>query len=326
MKLAILGAGVSGLTLLHEISKQKIYSEIILIDAADFYPPCSLNTTATVALRGVSLGHSALGDDLVRGFEDWQNRANTFRSVEKLKLYHHITEEHSRYQKMEKIFFEPINQECFYEEGFLVNPLLFLHELKNNLTFTKVNSPLEKIEYVKNKINLSFLNRNSIEVDQMVVAGGAYLKKLSHLYPKEDMLEKTKILQGSFWSADLDLGLDSFDLHSNGSQIIYSDKQKKIMIGSISSEDEDFAVNPTEIEKIYSEFKNKLRLKIPEFKMGHISTGLRHKASQRRLLIKRSVMSPNIIFWGGQYKNGFILNFYGAKKVIDLLATSNKEV
>src|SRR5690606_31118365 len=48
-------------------------SRIVIFDAQNFLNKCSLHSTATVALRGITKGHSDLGDTLVESFENFKS-------------------------------------------------------------------------------------------------------------------------------------------------------------------------------------------------------------------------------------------------------------
>ena len=68
--LAIIGSGIVGRSLLYTLAKdQKSFEKITLISGDNFTSPCTLNSTAIVAPRGVTPGTSPLGDLLYDGYQ-----------------------------------------------------------------------------------------------------------------------------------------------------------------------------------------------------------------------------------------------------------------
>ncbi len=66
--IAIIGGGIAARSLLYVMAKKNIREKVLVFYSDSFAFPCSLHSTAIVAPRGVSTGHSALGDNLYEGF------------------------------------------------------------------------------------------------------------------------------------------------------------------------------------------------------------------------------------------------------------------
>ena len=71
--LAIIGGGITGRTLAFTLAKEKKnYSRILIFQSECFARACSWNSTAIVAPRGVTVGHSDLGDIISNAFHQFK--------------------------------------------------------------------------------------------------------------------------------------------------------------------------------------------------------------------------------------------------------------
>src|SRR5690349_14322470 len=63
------------------MAKKNFHQKILVFYSDNFAFPCSLHSTAIVAPRGISTGHSALGDELVQSFDRFERHVKEDRPL-----------------------------------------------------------------------------------------------------------------------------------------------------------------------------------------------------------------------------------------------------
>lgn len=329
--LGIIGGGIAGRSILYTLAKEAhSYSKILLFSSDDFSFPCSLHSTAIVAPRGITSGHSALGDLLAEGFTNFKTHIEQDRpqgvevltqvtgaltKLEAFKLrYPHGSEE---------FFFEGILfKEPVYiaqEMAFHIHPKIYLKWL---LDQSLAALPLECVQQFVTEISgdetltLKTHDEKSYEVDKLIIAGGASSRYWKSLFP-HSKLESSKAIQGSYLHFEnVDMHTDSFSLTLEGDNLIYSNVDNSLLMGSTTLEANHVISPPHELKALYERLKAHIQWKFPDFQSGLIKVAHREKASKREPYM---IKNHNRVAVGGFYKNGFNLGLTMAQKVLNEL-------
>ena len=316
--LAIIGSGIAGRSLLYTLAKEKkSFDKITLLSSDDITAPCTFSSTAVVAPRGLSRGHSQLGDLLLESFEAFSRHVAEDRphGVEKIPQYSGDTNKpvdfKQRYPhgQLSKIF---LREESFIaeDEAFLICPHRYsdwlLQEAKNFYQ-DKLHIIIDHVTEVHDKetIEIKTLHGKNLQCNKVVFAGGAYNRFWQGLAP-ESHLKNVKVVQGSYLEFnDIDLKRDSFSLTFNGDNLIWSKTHKRLLVGSTSQEVQHFLPPKEELKSIYHRLSLAVDFPLPKFQDGKIKVGLREKARKREPYV---IKNGNFLFLGGLYKNGFTLS------------------
>lgn len=325
--LAIIGAGIAGRSLLYSLAKEgKSYSEVHLFHSDSFASPCSLNSTAVVAPRGLSAGLSNLGDMLIDGFKTFSNHVKN-DSPYGVK---HITQSTGCYQDLEKFkerYPHGKNQKRLgslsflketylaQEDGYLIDSSVYLGwlllEAERKFPL-KIHQNFVTEVLPGSKVILKTNEGETVEVDQVVFATGAYSKFWKNLFPKSK-LESTKTVQGTYLEyLGIDWDIPSFSLTLEGKNLIYHQDKGKLLVGSTSEETHHELPPLEELKNLHHELSSYLELELPDFSQGQIKVGLREKAPKREPYV---LQNENIWAIGGFYKNGFSLALSEARKI-----------
>ncbi len=322
--LAIIGGGIAGRTLAFTLAKEKKnYSKILFFQSESFVKACSWNSTAIVAPRGVTRGHSALGDFLMDSYAAFKDHwlkdspQGVYPIIQYTGAETKLDQFKTRYPQGEVVSGTGIfklKKETYlaYEEAFMLDPEIYLNWL---LEVAQKNLPLE----IKNEFITSFIKGEKVElktqdgqsylVDEVVVATGSgsrFLKELS----SDKKFQSSKAIQGSYLVLPMDLGDESFSLTLEGDNLIYHAHTKKILIGSTTHESMIEIAPLIDLKEIYQRLSEKLDLNFPEFSRAEVKLGLREKASKREPYF---IKENNIWFIGGFYKNGYSVGLKMAK-------------
>jgi glycine/D-amino acid oxidase-like deaminating enzyme len=319
--LAIIGAGIAGRSLIYSLAKgKKNFTKIIVFDSDEHAQTCSRRSTAIVAPRGVSAGHSDLGDVIVKGFGTFSDHvmsdqpAGVFKIQQYTGAYTKLDMFKKRYPEGREAFqFGPIHLKTktymSQEEAFLIDPELYLNWLKDeskNLPVEWRNDFITSINPYHGRTELTSLHGEKILVDKLVVTAGAYSRfwqsRLSG-----------RPIQGSYFEFhDVDLGPVSFSLTLEGDNIVYHSHKKVMLLGSTTSDLIHVLPHHSELRSIYSRLQEKVHLPLPKWEAGKIITGLREKAPKRRPYLYQE---RNTFWLGGLYKNGYSLSLHLAKEL-----------
>lgn len=320
--LAIVGGGIAGRSLLYALAKEKgLVSKVHLFESPEFFHPCSLRSTAIVAPRGVSEGHSPLGNLLMEGFQTFKQHAlfddpdgvtpitqftASSEKVPEFKLrYPHGSETNElTYLKLKKSVY------LATENGFMIHPEVYLDYLlkkaSQNLPLTVVQDLVTDV-VPGSQVRLGTQKGESFLFDRVIMAGG-----VANAY----FGQKSQAVQGSYLRFEApQFGPTPFSITINGDNLIYLPNQY-LLIGSTSMVTTHEMEPFRELRKVYGRIKSWVELKLPSIDAAETVVGLREKATKRMPYIKQE---DKMIFFGGLYKNGFSLALSESRKVISLL-------
>lgn len=316
--LAIIGSGLVGRSLIYTLAKeQKKFEKVTIFSSDKITTPCSLNSTAIAALRGITKGHSPLGDQLVDGFSFFSDHVLTSRplGISSVIQYNAATKNLDLFTKrfpggQESSTF--LKKACYQaeEKAFMIDPETYLNWL---LETTKSMSPFS-IEEVQDmvievqegeNVSLKTLNGKNYSFDKVIFTSGSYNRFWKDLVP-ESKLKTSKPSQGSYLEfKNLNWSFDSFSLTLDGDNIIWNKDFNRLYIGSTTSDSIHELPPLQELKDIYSRLSTLVDLDLPQFSEGSLKVGLREKAQRREPYL---ISKNNLIFFGGLYKNAFILS------------------
>jgi glycine/D-amino acid oxidase-like deaminating enzyme len=323
--LAIIGAGIAGRSLIYALAKEKkSYSQIVIFDSDTFARTCSFRSTAIVSQRGVSSGHSELGDLIVNGLTTFSSHVQSDlpRGIFPITQYSGATSKLDQFKKRysqgevtKSVASFPLKTDVYFasEEAYLVDPDLYL----NWLTDEAKNLPLVwRDDFVlschpKNGgVSLRTQSGEDFQFDQVVFTGGAY----NRFWGEQKV---GRGVQGSYYEFNsFDLNCDSFSLTLDGDNIVYHSHSKKLLVGSTTFDLSHDLANQTELSQIYNRLKDKISFPFPAIESGRVITGLREKASKRRPYLYQDGQK----YWlGGLYKNGYSLSLHLAYELVKKL-------
>jgi hypothetical protein len=320
--LAIIGNGIAGRSLLFNLTRENNkFQKILLFSAPAFLKPCSFYTTSIVAPRGVTSGHSDLGDLIVEGFSDFSEHvkkdkpSGIFPISQFTGATTKIDQFKTRYPggKFSRLLEglpHSLKNEIYLaqEDAFMIDPEIYLpwlsHQAEKALQITYVESLVTEVRN-GGKVYLRTNNNEEFEVDQLVFAAGAYGRFYKSLFPGEK-IESSKPVQGSYLRfSKMRLGEKSFSLTLNGANLIYRAHSQEVLIGSTTDDFIHELPHLNELRRIFSELKALVAFEVPVFESGEILVGHREKARKREPYILRK---GNLLAVGGLYKNGFSLS------------------
>lgn len=315
--LAIIGDGILGRSLLYTLAKeQKLFEKIVLFHSDAFAFPCTRNSTAIVAPRGVTEGHSPLGDLIVEGVKTFKEHVELDRPAGVLPVpqYSGATTKLDtfikRYPdgKMMKGFF---HEETYVatEEAFMVDAVVYGDWLLSEA----MKMEPSKIEIIDDfvievnegeRLHLKTQNGRNVSFDKVVFAGGNYNRFWKGLVPGTD-LETSRPVQGSYFEYNgVEWDTPSFSLTLNGDNLVWNNETKRLLVGNTTMETNIVLPDIANLRAVHKRLSDALVLDIPGPELGEVKVGLRDKARKRAPYI---VKKGNLIFAGGLYKNGFIL-------------------
>ena len=319
--LAIIGGGIAGRSLIYALAKQKkTFSKIILFDSDAFAHTCSLRSTAIVAPRGVSSGHSDLGDTIFAAFQTFAKHVEedlpngVFPIIQYTAAISKLDQFQKRYPNgcVKKDFSHfSLNTELYLatENAFLIDPKMYLDWLIQNSSVEIRN------DFVTNIQNQTIKTQNGEEFqfDHLVLAGGVHNQNFA-------FKTKAKCVQGSYLEfSQVDFGAESFSLTLEGDNLIYHAHSQKLLIGSTSQEVQHEWPDKGELTAIYQRLVSQVGLKLPDQDQAIIRTGLREKAPKRSPYL---VTEGNLSRIGGFYKNGYSLGLHLGQKLAKSLTAN----
>jgi glycine/D-amino acid oxidase-like deaminating enzyme len=323
--LAIIGGGIAGRSVLYTLAKGKRnFSKVLLFDSSIFLTSCSLHSTAIVAPRGVSRGHSALGDKLVAGFACFSEHVKKENPVGVFPISQYtgaltkieaFKERYPHTQLLRTTPFFSMEDEIWIaeEEAYLIDPRLYLEWLlEESLKHRQIelhSSFVTQVEDQGNKFLLSSQEGMSYQVDQLIICGG-----YANRFWRKDL---GRPVQGSYLEFHhQNLGEKSFSLTLEGDNLIYQGHAKRLLVGSTTHQVEHALAPATELKEIYHNLQSRLTFKLPEFSQGQIKVGMREKAAKREPYLKEE---RGIFYLGGMYKNGYSLSLLMAQELVSKL-------
>lgn len=318
--LAIIGGGIAGRSLIYALAKQeKTFSEILLFDSDAFAHSCSLRSTAIVAPRGVSSGHSDLGDLIFAAFKTFSvhvekdSPAGVFPITQYTGALTKLDQFRGRYPNGKVL--KSVNPFSFKNQLYLATESAYLIDPKIYLDWLLKDSQIKLVQDYVTHINDQIIktqNGHEYKFDHVVFAGGVYNQFF-------DFKTKSKSVQGSYFEFyNVDYGSDSFSLTLEGDNLIFHAHSKKLLMGSTSMEAFHELPPLSELKDIYHRLSSQIDLKLPSIDEGTVMVGLREKSPKRTPYV---VTEGNQSRIGGFYKNGYSLGLHlGMKLASELKA------
>ena len=321
--LAIIGGGIAGRSLIYTLAKRKNnFSNITLFDSDSFARTCSLRSTAIVAPRGVSAGHSDLGDLLLAAFQTFAQHVEQDRpqGVFPITQYTGALTKLDQFKKRypQGSALKATASFGLKDETYLATDPAFMIETNTYLKWLLDESaqlPLViRNEFVTNLkesdsgIELSTQNGVSTCFDKVIFAGGFYNQYWNST-------KTAKPVQGSYFEfLKTDFGSESFSLTLESDNLVYHAHSKILLIGSSTqSVSHEFAPLQN-LKEIYSRLSQSLELKLPPVESGNILTGIREKGAKRSPYVSLEGKTARI---GGFYKNGYSLGLHLGRELMN---------
>jgi len=337
--LLVVGNGLAAQTFLFELFNQK--SAVIKnqnfsvgqVYADEISPPCSLRTTATVALSGIEEGISPLGNELRESyflFEEFFKKHRPHGIEEVVQYILHSKEDEKekltrRYNTLTAIHSDLLNEEMTGIEmpSYQISPDVYKKWLENNLNnfeLSRIKNFVRSYEFNdRGHIELTLLNGEILTTKKLILGTGAYSKLFAHFFSTEEMAP-TGILAGSYLERSVDLNRPSFFLTLDGNKCVYRSQEKQLGIGSVSQKGAFLTGDFDGLKALIALFKKHLSIDIGELEDFKMVTGLRHKGRQRRPIYKALDAEKKIYMISGFYKNGFTFAHLAAREVLKELS------
>lgn len=303
------------------MAKKNIGEKILVFYSDSFAFPCSLHSTAIVSPRGVSAGHSSLGDSLLEGYRRFSRHVRedspdgvitvpqytgAITKLDAFKVRYPGGSERSLCGSIE------LKKSVYIaeEEAFLIRPHDYLDwllkEASKNLDLTVIPQFITEVKDDR----ITTVDGGTHLFDQLVIAGGAQNALWAELFPDK---KNSKSVQGSYLEFHESLGNASFSLTLEGDNLIHDSGTGTILIGSTTRESSLHLAPENELREIYSRLAERVTVPLPEFSSGTIKVGLREKASKRESYIVRK---GSVSMIGGFYKNGYTLGLHVAENFL----------
>lgn len=321
----IIGAGVSGLALASQIP---VDASTLIISSPKLLPPSSFSAGALVSTYGAQSGMSPLGDIICEAFDEFQNWAKKnshMNGLTAIDIEYICPKEQSlknlekfRHRWSKKKIESSPNFLIVKDQGYIIEPPIFLNHLKNNIGKIKMKDGfVSSIDSVENLIVLN--NDEKIQYKKLILATGGYEFLHQEVILKEN-IKKQKISYGAYLiSTQENLGDRPFVYNFNNMNIIYN-LQKELVIGATTQDNSHFVTDLNYFEESIFTVKKlfkKLNLKNPSFKNTHIKSGIRSKGPKRMPTMEW--VNDDIFICHHLYKNGFLFSPLAAKKFSDRL-------
>jgi glycine/D-amino acid oxidase-like deaminating enzyme len=323
--LAIIGSGLVGRSLIYSLAKeQKRFEKITLFSSDSITIPCTLNSTAIVAPRGITSGHSLLGDSLVEGMKVFSEHVEYDQpaGIQKITQFNATT---TKVEAFCKRYPEASLGDSFLkspawmstESGYMIDPGTYTQWLLDEARSME-QSHLEIIHDLVTEVqegerlHLKTLNGRNLSFDKVVFACGSYNRFWKELVP-DSKLKTSKPAQGSYFEfGRVDWKYPSFSLTINEDNVIWNAPLKRLFIGATTKDSVHYLAPRKELHEIYERLLNISTLELPPVSQGVIKVGLREKAQKREPYI---VQKDNLYFIGGLYKNAFTLSLKMTKNL-----------
>lgn len=321
--LAIIGGGIAGRSLLYTLAKKKKnFSSIVLFDSDSFARTCSLRSTAIVAMRGVTVGHSDLGDLLVAAFKTFSEHINLDRpeGVFPITQYSGATSKLDQFQKRYPAGCEGKDFPVFAlkkpiymaaEPGFLIDTQMYLKWLTDQTAQLPLSLKNEFVTAVNENdagVEVKTQTGDTTTFDKVIFAGGIYNRFWN---PKK----AGRPVHGSYLEfSNINLGSESFSLTLEGDNFVYHGHTQKLLLGSSSRADAHELPVIQDLVGIHDRLSKLLDVTLPPIESARILTGIREKSSKRS---PYSSVEGRTAWIGGFYKNGYSLGLHMSLDLTD---------
>jgi hypothetical protein len=328
----VLGAGLASENFIFALAQSKSTINSVIQLAHDaFYPACSMRSTAIVAARGITSGHSELGDTLMMAFERFKRHViedkprGVFNGIQWTGTSEKMEEFQKRYSdgKMgnEISSLKLTLHESFYltnEPCFIIDPEIYLAWLRDQgalLNIQRFEDAVTNIEKEGDEWVVSTQKGQTYRAQKVFSGLGSYHRFWKEIYPKESGVQSSSPVQGSYLVYEqVNLGGEHFSLTLNGNNLIYHAHTNKLIIGSTTVKAAHLMSHESELKKIDDDLRRLVSFTWPAFSKGIIHTGLREKAKARRPYLEER---EGLISCGGFYKNGYSLGLYLGEKALN---------
>lgn len=330
--LAIIGGGIAGRSLIYALAKgKKTFSKIILFDSDDFAQTCAFRSTAIVAARGVSSGHSDLGDLLMAAFASFTQHveedqpSGIFPITQYTGAYTKLDQFQKRYPDGEVVqstehFLLKAPTYLAYESAYMVDPGIYLPWLKSQASDVEwKNQFVTQVEKCDHGFEITTQALEKFQVDEVVFAGGNYNRFWKPVASAG--VQKSQPVQGAYLEFEnCFLGDESFSLTLEGDNLVYHAHSQKILIGSTTESTHVLVGVEQPLHDIYYRLEERLEIGLPPLEEGMIKVGLREKSTKRRPYLEKN---ENGWWLGGYYKSGYSLGIHLGQELARKLASSS---
>lgn len=335
--LVVVGNGLAAQAFLFELfshlnSDVKKYQNfsVAQIFSEEIAPACSLRSTASVSLSGITTGISELGDDLSKSFylfEKFIQNQNP-SGVEKVKQIITFSNEGDqeklirRYQKL-----HPLSSPLFDSsiegvelDSYLVSPALYADWFNSRLSKEKIDRKKNFLQGLsldeEGIISCELLGKEQVQAKKIVLCTGAYAKIFSQFYPQTTEFQATHVVAGAYLEKSIALPVPSFFITIDGHNLIYRNCDQALILGSASYKGALTAPDYSELKAIHELFSRSLKLSLGSFNDYKTVVGLRHKGKKRVPIAKALNSEKSVYMINGFYKNGYSLPYLCAERVV----------
>lgn len=339
--LIVVGNGLAAQTFLYElfshlnadVKKSQNFS-IAQIFSEEVAPSCSLRTTATVSLNGTEEGISELGDELRSSFfkfeqffkqhqpdgvEEVSQLVTSTNDLDKARLIR-------RYKVLGPLTSPLLKTEVsgVILDSYVLSPLVytqwFSQKMSTNTIIQKKNFVKKIEERADGLIHCELMDSEVLTARKIVLCTGAYAKVFSQFYPATQSIGCTSVVAGSYFEKTIDLNIPSFYLTIDGHNCIYRSSEKKLIIGSASSDGAVSVSDFNELKTIVENFRKLVTFDLGPLQDFKAVSGLRHKGIRRRPVVSALNAEKSIYMISGFYKNGFTFSLHFAEKMAKKIA------
>lgn len=330
--LVVLGGGISSEVFLFYFLQKLIQSppaepiKITQIFDDISFPSCSKKSTAFVCSRGIKKGLSPLGDNLYNAYYEVEHFFKQYapKGVTLGKIEHYPGESELSLQR----FFQrygtnsKVSEDCFY-----FSPNLFITWIRQQndqlAKFGEFQRVQSKVTAVRDD-HLIHGDQQELFFDHLLLGPGAYSKMQEDRYPPIDILNKSQVVSGCYYTFKKDLGAISFGHTFDEGYCLYRSDSKELIVGATSNKQtHEGLIIPKEcpLQVIYHQLERNLlregltHFSLPERCEGVIALGYRHKYYRKRPFWGTPFSNQNIFTILGLYKNGYSLSFLAAKEL-----------
>ncbi len=293
--LIIIGNGIAANCFLYELGRQKRNLSVLKIHNEKLAPSCSINSTATISLRGSTKGISPLGDEI---FESYQ-LAEAFIKTEKpdgvspSKFYSLCDKDEEdeyirRFGSLEQIEkAESLSLKQLFPgkiwDGYIFDPEKFLSFLQNKTpAHTSISGMVTSTEITSEGVSVTTLDGENYKAKKLLICAGAYTKIYESLYPAHEAIKNSQSVPGAYLEkASVDLGPKSFVVSRGGENLIYMAEIKTLKIGATTQKKGIEAPDFAKLNQIYESFQEVIREGLPNLSDFEIKVGLRQKGPKR---------------------------------------------
>lgn len=317
--IVVLGNGITSKLFIYYLLKKSSNFKITQISCDDKFPPCSINSSSFVSLRGTNPGLSPLGEIIYDSYFFAKDffEVNQPDGVTKgqLKSFSYTGDNHEKFLRR---FPDAQKKDHYYvraEEAYFITPTRFLKWIDEQTTgHNFINEEVINIEQ-----DFVQTSNNDYAFDYLFVGTSAYSKIYSDRYPKSEIILNSNVIRGDFVSFPKDLGDISFGLENEHGYLIYRSDVLELLVGATTLK-EPFPNNFELLKEQFNKMKGLIELELPQFETGKIFSGFRHKGKKRLPFWGNLFEKDNIYGVLGTYKNGYSIPFLACYRVVnDLL-------